>query len=79
MHDAYYIYILATRKDGPVYVGVTKDLHRRVYEHKAHAIRGFTDRYNVDRLVYSEVFDAPESAIAPRNSSRSGVVPGKLL
>jgi putative endonuclease len=64
MHDAYYVYILATRKDGPVYVGVTKDLHRRVYEHKAHAIRGFTDRYNVDRLVYSEVFDAPESAIA---------------
>ena len=64
MHDAYYVYILATRKDGPIYVGVTNDLRRRVYEHKVHAVRGFTNRYNVDRLVYSEVFDAPESAIA---------------
>jgi predicted GIY-YIG superfamily endonuclease len=39
MHDGYYVYILATWKGGPIYVGVTNDLHRRVYEHKAHAIR----------------------------------------
>ena len=79
MHDAYYVYILATRKDGPIYVGVTNDLRRRVYEHKVHAVRGFTNRYNVDRLVYSEVFDAPESAIAREKQLRSGFVPGKLL
>jgi putative endonuclease len=64
MHDGYSVYILATRKEGPIYVGVTNDLHRRVYEHKTHAIRGFTNRYNVDRLVYSEVFDSPDAAIA---------------
>ena len=79
MHDAYYVYILATRKDGPIYVGVTNDLRRRVYEHKVHAVRGFTNRYNVDRLVYSEVFDAPESAIAREKQLKSGVGPGKLL
>jgi putative endonuclease len=64
MDRSYYVYILATRKDGPMYVGVTNDLHRRVYEHKTHVIRGFTNRYNVDRLVYSEVFETPEAAIA---------------
>ncbi len=64
MDRSYYVYTLATRKDGPMYVGVTNDLHRRVYEHKTHVIRGFTNRYNVDRLVYSEVFETPEEAIA---------------
>jgi putative endonuclease len=64
MGRSYHVYILATRKDGPIYVGVTNDLHRRVYEHKTHAIRGFTNRYDVDRLVYSEVFETPDAAIA---------------
>src|SRR5215211_6895478 len=64
MHESFYVYLLATRKNGPIYVGVTNDLHRRVFEHKTHAIRGFTARYNVDRLVYFETFDNPETAIA---------------
>jgi putative endonuclease len=63
MADAFYVYILATRKDGPLYVGITSDLHRRVFEHKTHAVPGFTARYNVDRLVYIEVFENPEAAI----------------
>ncbi len=63
MRETFYVYILATRKDGPIYVGVTSDLHRRIYEHKTHAVRGYTARYNVDRLVYCEVFDSPEAAI----------------
>jgi putative endonuclease len=64
MAEAFYVYILATRKDGPIYTGITNDLHRRVFEHKTHAIKGFTARFNVDRLVYVEVFADPESAIA---------------
>ena len=64
MADGFYVYILATRKDGPIYTGITNDLPRRVYEHKTHAIKGFTARYNVDRLVYFEVFDDPTSASA---------------
>jgi putative endonuclease len=62
--DAFYVYILATRKDGPLYIGITSDPHRRVFEHKTHAIPGFTARYNVERLVYFEVFENPEAAIA---------------
>ena len=64
MTELFYVYILATRKDGPLYVGVTNDLHRRVFEHKTHAIKGFTARYNVDRLVYFETFESIETAIA---------------
>jgi putative endonuclease len=64
MAEAFCVYILATRKDGPLYVGVTSGLHKPVFEHKTHAIPGFTARYNVDRLVYYEVFENPEAAIA---------------
>ena len=63
MSGSFYIYILATRKDGPTYVGVTNDLHRRVFEQKTHAVKGFTAKYNVDRLVYFEVFESIEAAI----------------
>jgi putative endonuclease len=63
VRDIFYVYILATRKDGPLYVGMTNDLHRRIFEHKSHAIRGFTWRYNVDRLVYWETFETPDAAI----------------
>jgi putative endonuclease len=52
MSGSFYIYILATRKDGPIYVGVTNDLHRRVFEHKTHVVKGFTAKYNVDRTVH---------------------------
>ena len=64
MTELFYVYILATRKDGPLYIGVTNDLHRRVFEQKTHAIKGLTAKYNVDRLVYFEVFESIEIAIA---------------
>ncbi len=64
MAEAFYVYIMATRQDGPIYIGVTSDLHKRIFEHKTYAIPGFTARYNVDRLVYFEVFENPEAAIA---------------
>ena len=59
----YMVYILATRKDGPLCVGVTNDQARRMSEHKAGKIAGFTARYNVNRLVYHETYDEPNSAI----------------
>ena len=77
MSDAFYVYILATRKDGPLYVGVTNDLHRRVYEHKTHAIKGFTARYNIDRLVYSRPSRIRKPPLLARNSLRIGIAPGR--
>ena len=60
----YYVYILASRKDGAIYVGVTNDLVRRIYEHRAKAVPGFTSKYNITRLVWFEIYDDPISAIS---------------
>jgi len=61
---AYYVYILASRRDGAIYVGITNDLVRRVYEHRIKAVPGFTAKYNITRLVWFEVYDDPISAIS---------------
>lgn len=50
----YYVYILASKKNGSLYIGVTNNLKKRVYEHKNNMINGFTSKYKVHRLVYYE-------------------------
>jgi len=60
----YYVYLLASGKHKTIYLGVTNDLVRRVYEHRTKAIPGFTSRYNVTRLVWFECYDDPTNAIA---------------
>ena len=59
-----YVYMLASRKDGTLYVGVTSDLVGRVYQHKTGAVAGFTKRYGVDRLVYFEPCQDIQAVIA---------------
>ena len=59
----YYTYILASRVGGTIYVGVTNDLVRRVYEHRTKLAEGFTKKYGVARLVHFEVFGDIENAI----------------
>ena len=58
MNATFFVYILASKKNGTLYVGVTNDLARRLAEHKAKLVPGFTQRYQVDRLVYFETFDS---------------------
>ena len=60
---AYYVYLLASGKHGTLYLGVTQDLIRRVYEHKNKLTGGFTAKYGVDRLVWFACYDDPVSAI----------------
>jgi len=60
----YYLYILASRKNGTLYTGVTNNLVRRVYEHKENLVPGFTKKYNVHKLVYYEQCTDIYSAIA---------------
>ena len=50
----YYVYILASKKNGVLYIGVTSDLVKRVYEHKNDLVEGFTKKYHVHKLVYYE-------------------------
>jgi len=61
---AYYVYILASRKHGTLYIGVTSDLVRRVYEHRTKAVPGFTTKYGVDKLMLFEIYDDAATAIA---------------
>ena len=60
---SYYVYILASRIGGTLYIGVTNNLIRRVFEHRSKVVPGFTKRYGVIRLVYYEIFDDIENAI----------------
>ena len=59
----YYIYILASKRNGTLYIGVTSNLIKRIYEHKNSLIEGFTKRYYVHKLVYYEETDSIYSAI----------------
>ena len=59
----YYVYILSNKYNNVLYVGITNDLIRRVYEHKNKLVEGFTEKYNVDKLVYYELFNDPTNAI----------------
>ena len=58
-----FVYILTNKYNKVLYVGVTRDLLRRVAEHKLHINRGFTSKYNVEKLVYYEMFDRLDDAI----------------
>ena len=57
MSEKYFVYIMTNKTDSVMYVGVTNDIKRRVYEHKNGIVDGFTKRYCVNKLVYYEIYD----------------------
>ena len=63
MSKTYYVYILASKRNGTLYIGVTNDLARRVWEHREGLVPGFTKPYGVKLLVYYETFDDINAAI----------------
>ncbi len=64
----YYVYMLASGKYGTLYIGVTNDLARRIYEHKTGAATGFTEKYGVKSLVWYEVHQSIGAAIQREKS-----------
>lgn len=60
----FYVYILSNKNNGTLYVGVTSDLVRRIYEHKNKLLEGFSKKYDLTNLVYYEVYESPEDAIS---------------
>ncbi len=60
----FYVYIVANRKNGALYTGQCDDLLKRVYEHKAKRYKGYTSRYDIDRLMWFEIHETRESAFA---------------
>jgi len=59
----YYAYFMTNFEETTLYIGVTNDLERRIYEHKNKLIKGFTNKYNLKKLVYYEIFDDINTAI----------------
>ena len=59
-----YTYILSNKKQGTLYIGVTSDLIKRIHEHKNKVVPGFSEQYNLDKLVYYEIHDNIEAAIS---------------
>ena len=57
------VYILANKRNGTLYVGVTSDLIKRIWQHKNNVVKGFTERYSVHQLVWYELHETMESAI----------------
>lgn len=57
------VYILANKRNGTLYVGVTSDLIKRIWQHKNNVVKGFTERYSVHQLVWYELYETMESAI----------------
>ena len=58
-----FVYIITNQRNGTLYIGVTSDLTKRIYEHKSKAVKGFTQRYDLTMLVYYEIFDDIRDAI----------------
>jgi putative endonuclease len=63
MEKKFYVYILSNAPNGTLYIGVTSDLQKRIWEHKNAVAKGFTQKYDVKALVYFEIFDDAENAI----------------
>jgi putative endonuclease len=59
----FFVYLLANNPYGTLYVGVTSDVRKRVFEHKSKGVPGFTARYGVDKLVWFQAYDSVEAAI----------------
>ena len=68
----YFVYILTNANDTVLYTGMTNSLMRRVWEHKAKLIDGFTKKYDIDKLVYFEAFSSPSDAIKREKQIKSG-------
>lgn len=71
MKKQYFVYILASQRNGTLYVGMTSDLARRVDEHKQETVEGFTRKYHVHILVYYEVYDSPDEAISREKNMKA--------
>ena len=74
----YYVYFISNKTDSTIYIGVTNDLIRRIYEHKNKLIDGFSKKYNLTKLVYYEIYDSIEEAIKREKQLKAGSRQNKM-
>ncbi len=73
-----FVYILFNRKNGTLYVGVTSDLIKRIYQHKNKLIEGLSKKYGLDKLAYYEIYENIENAILREKQIKSGSRKNKI-
>ncbi|MFH0819983.1 MAG: GIY-YIG nuclease family protein [bacterium] len=64
MKENFYVYIATNKRNTVFYTGITSDLAKRMWQHKQKEVKGFTSKYNINKLVYYEIFSNPQEAIA---------------
>ena len=72
MSEGYYVYITASKNNSTLYIGYTHDLAKRIYEHKNHVVKGFTDRYNCVKLVSMNTEQVKKEPDPEKHNSKSG-------
>jgi len=72
MNKVYFVYIITNKKHSVLYTGVTNNLAKRIYGHKNKVVKDFSEKYNVIKLVYYEVFDSIETAIMREKQIKAG-------
>ena len=78
MEKQYFVYIMTNKRNTVLYTGMTSDLKKRAYEHRNKLIDGFTKTYNVNKLVYYEIYAVPLDAIAREKKIKGGSRQKKL-
>ncbi len=79
MNKIYTVYIMANERNTVLYTGITSSLRKRVFEHKEKIIKGFTNKYNVSKLVYYELFSDALTAITREKQIKAGSRDKKLV
>ena len=79
MEKKYYVYIATNNSNSVLYTGVTNNLQRRMHQHKNKSIAGFTAKYNINKLVFYEVFNSPQEAIAAEKKIKAGSRQKKII
>ena len=72
MSELFFVYIMTNKYNTVLYTGITNNLKKRVYKHKQKIVKGFTNKYNIDKLVYYEVFENVYSAISREKQIKAG-------
>jgi putative endonuclease len=72
MNKQYYVYIMTSKQKKVLYTGVTNNLKKRIYEHKTKSKAGFTKKYNINSLIYYEIFNDMYNAIAREKQIKAG-------
>jgi putative endonuclease len=72
MNKQYYLYIMTNKRNTALYTGITSNLKKRVYEHKAKLADGFTKKYNINKLVYYEIYNDAYNAISREKQIKGG-------